>query len=102
MVVPISKENFARMVWELNPGDNGIDFYQVYDAGVDLAEELYCVKCIEFAEATMVIANYYGGSTSYFCMETQLLLCDTVFKDNFVSYLNYCGFGDQVYVIIGR
>lgn len=98
MIKPMTKEVFADFVWENQTEGIGFDFYEEYDMESGETEGGYHVGTIRFADAMMVLANYYGGSAAYFCYETEWDSDSALFKKAFIAYLHDCGFKEIVWV----
>lgn len=62
----LSYKEIADKLWQNRENDGyGIDFYCNYIQETGEKEWAYRIGVISFAEAPMVIANYYGGGAGF-------------------------------------
>lgn len=62
----LSYKEIAEALWQNQEVDGyGIDFYCNYDQETGEKEWAYRIGIISFADAPMVIANYYGGGAGF-------------------------------------
>lgn len=98
MIKKMTVEEFSKFIWDNIDEGVGFDFYEEFDEKSEDASGSYRVEGIRFADAMMVLANWYGGGGAYFCYETEWDNDPGEFINEFAHYLTDNGFKDSVWV----